>query len=96
MAEIKKARLMISGKVQGVFFRDFAKQNANKMGLVGYAKNRKDGVLEILVQGPQAKIDNFVKLCKMGPMMAKVTEVKVSWEEPDPEEELERFDIRYM
>lgn len=96
MAEKKQAKLIIKGKVQGVFFRDFAKQNANKMGLTGWAKNRRDGALSVLVQGDKDKIKEFTKLCKKGPMMAKVDDVFVEWQETAPDEGLERFDIRYI
>ena len=90
----KRFKLAITGKVQGVFFRDFAKQNANKLGLVGYAKNLRNGVLEIVVQGEEAKLQGYVKLCKSGPMFAEVKGVDVSELQIDYLEEYEFFDIR--
>ncbi|MFC1723450.1 acylphosphatase [Nanoarchaeota archaeon] len=88
----KRAKMIITGKVQGVYFRNFAKQNANKLGLVGWVKNRKDGALEVVVQGAEAKIEQFHTLCKSGPMMAKVEEIGVEW--LDLDEDLEYFDLR--
>jgi acylphosphatase len=85
--------LILTGKVQGVFFRDFAKQNANKLGIVGYARNRKDGSLEIVCQGDERKMEEFTKLCRRGPIFAKVDSVTV--EKGDVDEEMEYFDIRY-
>ncbi len=96
MGERKKARLTITGKVQGVFFRDFAKQNANKLSLGGYVKNKKDGSVEIEVEGDELNLNKFLKLCKTGPMMAKVDDVKVEWLKIDPEDEITYFDIRYL
>jgi len=91
---VKRVRLVLKGKVQGVFFRDFAKQNANKMGLVGYAKNLKDGGLEIVAQGEEKKLEEFIKLCRRGPIFAKVDSVDVKHESSE-NEEFEYFDIRY-
>jgi acylphosphatase len=92
---VKRARILLKGKVQGVFFRDFAKQNANKLGIVGYAKNLRNGDLEIVAQGEGEKIDEFVRVCKSGPIFAKVEDVAVDFEGFDDESEYEFFDIRH-
>jgi len=92
---VRRVRMILSGKVQGVFFRNFAKQNANKLGIVGYAKNIGDGKMEILAEGEERKIEEFVKLCKKGPMMAHVTSLDMTEETVVPDEH-EYFDIRYM
>jgi acylphosphatase len=92
---IKRQKLLLRGKVQGVFFRDFAKQNANKLGLVGYAKNLKDGKLEILVQGEDKKIEAFVRLCRTGPIFAKVDKLDIEEEQIEDPSDYEFFDIRY-
>ena len=91
---VKRARLTLKGKVQGVFFRDFAKQNANKMGLVGYAKNLKDGGLEIVAQGEEKKLEEFIKLCRRGPIFAKVESIGIKHEDVESGD-FEYFDIRY-
>jgi len=90
----KRIKMMLKGKVQGVFFRDFAKQNANKMGLVGYVKNLRNGDLEIVVQGDEIKLDQYRKLCKSGPMFAKVEDMGFEELEIDDPEEYGFFDIR--
>jgi acylphosphatase len=89
---IKRVKLLIKGKVQGVYFREFAKQNANKLGVVGYAKNLKND-LEIVAQGEGRKVDEFVQNCKRGPMFAHVDNVEIS-DEQVTEDEFECFDIR--
>ena len=96
MGEIKQAKIVLKGKVQGVFLRDFAKQNANKMGLVGYIKNLNNGNVLIRVRGNEKLIDDFSRLCRRGPMMAKIDDLSIVWEDMDPEEEFEGFDIRYL
>jgi acylphosphatase len=90
---MKQTKMLISGKVQGVFFRDFLKQHASKMGLKGYAKNLHDGKLAVVVQGDDKTIAELVKLCQRGPIFAKVSGVDVKEEETT--EEFEYFDIRY-
>jgi acylphosphatase len=92
---VKRAKILLGGKVQGVFFRDFAKQNANRLGIVGYAKNNKDGTLEIVAQGEERKLEEFVRLCKKGPIFAKVESATVANESIADVGEYEYFDIRY-
>jgi acylphosphatase len=87
--------MVLKGKVQGVFFRDFAKQNANKLGIVGYAKNLRNGDLEIMAQGDDKKLDEYVKLCKRGPIFAKVEDIQLEEQDIDDEEDYEFFDIRH-
>ncbi len=94
MEIVKNARVIVTGKVQGVFFRDFAKQNANKLSLTGYAKNLKDGTLELVLQGEEGKILKLATLCKSGPIFAKVESVNTEFLGCDDIEEFEFFDIR--
>ena len=93
---MKRAKLTIKGKVQGVFFREFAKQNASKLGIIGYAKNLKNE-LEIVAQGEERKLEEFIKLCRRGPIFANVESIDIVYEEVkqgDDEEEYEYFDVR--
>ena len=94
MSEVKKIKLTLTGKVQGVFFRNFAKQTANKLGIYGYAKNMRDGSVEIVAQGEEFKLQKFIKSCEIGPMMAKVDKIDSEWLEIDPDDEFEYFDMR--
>lgn len=86
-------KIIIKGKVQGVFFRDFARQNANKYNLTGYVKNLKNGDLEIIIQGNASKITEFTNLCNRGPIFAKVNSIVVTPYEIDTP--FEFFDIRH-
>ena len=74
---MQTVRLRISGRVQGVGYRDWAMQMAGSLGLTGWVRNRKDGSVETMVSGDEAKIDRFVDACKSGPSLAFVIAVKV-------------------
>lgn len=71
--------LKIYGQVQGVFFRRTAKAEADKLGLVGWARNEDDGSVEVLAVGDKAKLKEFIKWCKDGPEMAKVDRIEEDW-----------------
>ncbi|MCX6734735.1 MAG: acylphosphatase [Candidatus Peregrinibacteria bacterium] len=77
----KQATLLISGKVQGVFFRAHAAEEAARLTLNGYARNLPEGHVEALVQGPEENIQSFIEWAKKGSPSAKVEKVEVVWEE---------------
>jgi acylphosphatase len=83
-------RLIISGRVQGVFFRDSARTLANQLNLVGYAKNLPNGTLEIVIDGE--KVDEFIAWCKVGPSSAAVERVEVK---EVPSKEFKGFEIEF-
>ena len=68
--------ILISGKVQGVGFRHFTRQNAMKLGVHGYAKNLPNGKVEVVAEGDKATLDEFVKILWKGPPASKVEAVK--------------------
>lgn len=68
--------IKISGKVQGVWFRASAKDQAISLGLKGKAWNEPDGRVGIIVQGDRTQIDSFIEWCKEGPPLARVHEVQ--------------------
>lgn len=74
-----RTHLYIEGNVQGVFFRRSAKMQADKLGVVGLVRNRRDGSVEVIAQGPKSKVNAFIKWCKKGPPFAKVEKVEVEW-----------------
>ena len=87
-SRMKCFQIKVSGFVQGVFFRHSAKNEAEKLGLVGYAKNLPshlqegsggldDGSVEIVVCGDKIKIEEFVKWCHHGPALAQVDSVEI-------------------
>lgn len=69
--------ILVSGKVQGVFFRAFAKEKADLFGIRGYAKNLENGKLEICAVGSTNLLDRLVDYIKKGPSGAEVTDVMV-------------------
>lgn len=89
----KRAQIIITGRVQGVFFRDYTRENAMKFGLIGWVKNLADGNVEVVVEGEEDKIDMLIELLKKGPPAARVKDVKVTWQKPD--DEFDDFSIRW-
>jgi acylphosphatase len=69
--------ILISGKVQGVGFRHFTRQNAMKLGVHGYAKNLPNGKVEVVAEGYKATLDKFLKILWKGPSASRVEDVKV-------------------
>jgi acylphosphatase len=69
--------LHVRGRVQGVFFRDSARREAQRRGVAGWAANRLDGSVEIVLEGPHAAVQEVVDWCRHGPRGAHVTEVEV-------------------
>lgn len=72
--------MYITGTVQGVFFRDFVKQEAKKLGLRGYVRNLEDARLEIWFEGEGKNCDEMIEVCKKGPKHASIRRVDVQEE----------------
>ena len=70
------ARFVVSGKVQGVFFRASARDRAQALGLRGFAKNLPDGRVEVLAAGDDAAIDELAAWMREGPPMARVDDLE--------------------
>jgi acylphosphatase len=77
------ARVVVSGRVQGVFFRYSCAREARGAGLRGSVRNLPDGRVEAVFQGPSAAVERLVRWCSQGPPAARVTDVAVSWESVD-------------
>ena len=77
-------RLRVSGRVQGVFFRNWAIDEARARGLLGWVRNRADGSVEILAFGEEAALAEFVARCHRGPRGAEVERVAVEEAEGAP------------
>lgn len=80
----------ISGKVQGVWFRSFTKEQADQLGLTGWVRNLSDGRVEVLACGDKAKIAQLHEWLKVGPKLANITEVA---SEELPYKEYKKFDV---
>ncbi len=78
MTGAERRSLRIEGVVQGVFFRESARQEAERLGLVGWVRNLADGSVEAQVQGSSGPLHDFVAWCHKGPPAAQVTAVRVS------------------
>lgn len=73
------AHIVISGKVQGVWFRASLRTEAQALGLTGWVQNLRDGRVEALAQGPRERLLDLVDWCQDGPELAYVTDVQVTW-----------------
>lgn len=93
MSDQTAARLLISGRVQGVCFRHYTNETARETGVVGWVRNRADGRVEALVQGESRAVEQVIAWCRSGPPAARVDEVQV--ESCPPDTTLIRFEIRY-
>lgn len=74
-----RADLLISGRVQGVFYRASAQQEAMRLGLVGEVRNLPDGQVEAIVEGAKERVEEFIDWCRQGPPSADVENVRVRW-----------------
>lgn len=72
--------IRVEGRVQGVGYRAFVDMHATDMGLRGWVRNRRDGSVEAVLQGPRAAIDDMLALCRSGPPAARVDRVEVMGE----------------
>ena len=75
-------RYFVSGKVQGVFFRVFTRENAARLKLKGYVKNLFDGRVEVYVEGPAQNLEELHKAIKIGPEHARVENIEIINEKP--------------
>jgi len=91
----KKVRthIFVSGKVQGVFFRDSTRRIAEELGIFGWVKNLNDSRVEAVLEGEKEVIEKLIKWAKKGPTFSRVDEIKIEWEEY--KEEFKNFEIRY-
>ena len=78
--EKAQARILISGRVQGVCFRMYAEEEAVGRGLTGWIRNLPSGQVETLLEGDKKAIEEMAQWCHKGPPAAKVTRVEVEWE----------------
>ena len=82
MAGTARRRVVISGRVQGVFFRDSVRRRALGRGLAGWVCNRDDGRVEAVFEGEPGDVEALIEFCRSGPENAIVDGVDVSDEEP--------------
>ncbi|MEA3329925.1 MAG: acylphosphatase [Nanoarchaeota archaeon] len=73
----KAVKILIKGTVQGVFFRNFIKENADKLRLYGFVRNLSSNKVEIFAEGDIDNVDKLFEICKLGPKHAIIKEVKI-------------------
>ena len=85
-----RRRALVSGRVQGVFFRDSSRQQAARRGVAGRARNLPDGRVEVVLEGPPEEVAAVLAWLRQGPAYARVETVEVTEE---PVEGLRGFEI---
>ena len=80
--DTKRFHATIKGIVQGVGFRFFVFQYGVNLNLNGWVRNRYNGDVEVVVEGPKDTLDAFLKKLYQGPQMAHVDKIDLDWEEP--------------
>jgi len=91
MSGLLGRKVRIYGRVQGVFFRQWALGQARALGVSGWVRNRSDGAVEAHLIGDQAKLEKMIEALGRGPTQAQVEDVVVEDVEP---EEVEGFSVR--
>ena len=74
-----RVELRIEGRVQGVFYRAGAQQQARALGLLGWVRNTSDGAVEAVAEGPRQQVEQFVAWCRQGPVGSRVDDVIAQW-----------------
>jgi len=79
---VTRARVRVTGLVQGVYFRAETAERAAALGLGGWVRNAPDGAVEVVFEGSEERVVSLVAWCRRGPRGARVDDVTVEWEEP--------------
>ena len=90
--EKARAHIFVSGRVQGVFFRENAKKKAGKLAVSGWIKNLRDSRVEAVFEGIKPYVEEMVNWARQGPIWAKVDDFSLVWE--DYQGEFKVFEIR--
>lgn len=77
-----RAHVVVSGRVQGVFFRAEARDRAASLSLDGWVRNNPDGTVEAVFEGERDRVESMVEWCRRGPAHAEVENVEVAWGAP--------------
>jgi len=90
---MERLEILVSGRVQGVFFRAFTAKKARELNLVGWVANLPDGRVKIVAQGEKDSLQELLELVKLGPPLAKVSQVEFKWSRRF--EPFDNFFVRY-
>jgi acylphosphatase len=91
MSEPIRQHVVVTGHVQGVFFRESTRREAERRGVAGWVCNRGDGAVEAVFEGPREAVEALVEFCSRGPRGAAVADASAREEEP---EGLRGFEVR--
>mgnify|MGYP001586672628 FL=1 len=89
----KSVRIYIEGTVQGIFFRGFVKENAERHNVKGFVRNLEDGRIEVFLEGNNDDVDKMVELCKKGPKHSDIKNVEVK---PEKFQDFKTFKILHI
>ncbi len=89
---IRKVKILVSGRVQGVYFRLFTQNKAKHFALKGSVRNLSDGRVEIIAEAENQAIEKFIRWCRRGPITARVDNIEVT--ELEHDELLTIFEIK--
>lgn len=76
---LKRIEIVVRGRVQGVYYRASAQREARQYGLTGWVKNRSDGSVEMVVEGEEDAVKDFLSWAQQGPSTARVEKVETRW-----------------
>jgi acylphosphatase len=88
-----RAHILVSGRVQGVFFRDSTRRIAEELGIFGWVKNSNNSKVEAVLEGEKEIIQKLIEWAKKGPVLARVNSIEIEWQ--DYKGEFKNFEIRY-
>jgi acylphosphatase len=89
----KSVRLYVSGTVQGVFFRIFVKENAEKLNVKGFVRNLEDGRVEVFLEGDSDDVNKMIQLCQQGPKHSQIKKVDMK---PERFQDFKTFKILHI
>jgi len=93
MGDTARAHLIISGRVQGVYFRAETQRAALRIGVTGWVRNKRDGTVEAEVEGSSKDVGALIEWCKRGSPLSKVDRVDVAWK--DYQGGWDTFEVRF-
>ena len=88
-----RIHLIVSGTVQGVFYRANAKKVASGLGLKGWIRNLQDGNVEVLAEGRKPALDRLIEFCRKGPEGASIDNIEIEWDKF--RNEFGSFEVRF-
>lgn len=88
-----RAHLLISGRVQGVYFREKTKLKAREWDVSGWVRNLPNGMVEAVFEGDKDRVEKVIDWAKHGPFWAKVKNVDIEWQEYRGE--FQKFEVKY-